>query len=369
MSGLACNHLTRACPILTPRPLKEKGVYVSRIIHMDPFLAASIAGTEYNIVEESLQKIKNLYSKLLEERCVICGKRKAKHIVEVWDYAIVQDHGIAVLRDFVPVCDKCIQGIIFDPENKKEYKKAVKTLSKINKIKSDKVEEIINKMIEKWYMLSRLTTWRVYADSLEKYGIRKDVFEKVLRFIASCNGSLSDNTLIIFNRTNPVQRELLYEDVDALCTGRYNASTIGLKAMKQGIEPEFTNLREHIDTLLSSRRFCKDIDTALLLLEGAWVVTVSRATRAQVISRLLELLDKGDVWASRVETPLGYERDFVPILFYVSSFVDISLVLRVLEDVKKVLGGVKGVVEVRFYPRTPDGGLAKYHVYRYIIAG
>jgi hypothetical protein len=139
--------------------------------------------------------------------------------------------------------------------------------------------------------------------------------------------------------------------------------------MKQGIEPEFTNLREHVETLLSMRKFCRDIDTALLLLEGAWVITVNRVTRAQVVSRLLELLDRGDVWASRIETPLGYDKDVVPILFYVSSFVDISLVLRVLEDVKKVLGSVKGVVEVRFYPRSPNGGLSKYHIYRYIIAG
>ncbi len=361
-----CEVMRRLCPVLVPKPLMERGVLLANIMYFDYLLAASITGVDENTANEEIEKLRKHIESLYKSECEVCGK-KVKDVTEYWDYVVTRERGIAIFDKFVPLCEKCLQAVRFNPNNKKEVKKAVKILAKANKLKKNEVEEILEDLIKQWQLSSQIYEWKVYVDKLEDMGIGKKVADALLNSAASGEISIAGKKLTIFNPSRTLHKHLLYEDVDAICTGRYEASGIALKASMQGIEPTWNNLNEHIERLLTSKKFCKDEREAIRLLEGAWVIFVNRRARARIMGEALALARRGDLWSSRIETPVEPVEP-VPIYFYVQSFVDVSMNKHVLEEIERlVVSNVRGVVEARFYPTSLEDGLARYHIFRYVI--
>lgn len=361
-----CEVMRKLCPILVPKPLIERGVLLDNIMYFDYLLAASITGTDEKTASEEIERLRKHIESLYRSECKVCGK-KVKDIVEYWDYVVTRERGIAIFDKFVPVCEKCLQAVRFDPDNEKEVKKAVKILAKVNKLKKSEVEEILENLIKQWQLSSQVYEWKIYVDKLEDMGIGKRVADSLLNSAASGEISIAAKKLTIFNPSSRLHKHLLYEDIDALCTGRYEASSINLKASMQGIESAWSNLDEHIESLITSKKFCKDEAVATSLLEGAWVVFVNRRARARIVGEALALARRGELWSSRIETP-SEPVEPAPIYFYVESFVDVSMHRHVLDEIERlVTSTMRGVVEARFYPRSLRGGLARYHIFRYVI--
>jgi len=361
-----CEIMKILCPVLVPKPLQERGVLLANIMHFDYLLAASIAGIDEKTASEEIERLRRHVQSLYSRGCQVCGK-KVKEVIEYWDYVVARDRGIAIFDKFVPLCEKCLRAARFDPENKKELKKAIKLLAKMNKIKKEEVENILDNLIKQWQLSSQVHEWKIYVNRLEDLGIGKRVADAILNSAASGEISLANKKLTVFNPSRTVHEYLLYEDIDALCTGRYDASGLGVKASMQGIEPAWSNLNEHIDYLLTLKKLCKGGQGALKLLEGAWVILVDRRARAHILGGALLLARRGELWSSRVETPIEPVEP-APVYFYVHSFVDISLHKRVVEEIESlVISSSRGIVEARFYPRSPEGGLSRYHIFRYII--
>ncbi len=361
-----CEVMRRLCPVLVPKPLIERGVLLVNIMYFDYLLAASITGVDEGTASEEIERLRKHIELLHNSKCEVCGK-KVKDVAEYWDYVITRERGIAIFNKFVPLCEKCIQAVRFNPNNKKEVKRAVKILAKVNKLKKNEVEEILEDLIKQWQLSSQIYEWKIYVDKLEEMGISKKVADSLLNSAASGEISIAGKKLTIFNPSRALHEYLLYEDVDAICTGRYEASSIGLKASMQGIEPTWNNLNEHIERLLTSKKLCKGGQEATRLLEGAWIIFVDRRARARIMGEAIALARRGDLWSSRIETPVEPVEP-APIYFYVQSFVDVSMHRHVLEEIERlVVSNVRGVVEARFYPTSLEGGLARYHVFRYVI--
>ncbi len=366
MRTAICEIMKRLCPVLVPKPLMERGVLLVNLMYFDYLLAASVAGIDEDTASKEITRLRNHIEMLYRSKCEICG-RKVKDVVEYWDYVITRERGIAIFDKFVPLCDKCLQAVRFNPANKKEVKKAVKLLAKVNKLKKNEVEEILDNLIKQWYLSSQIYEWKVYVDRLEEMGIGKRVADLILNSAASGEISIAKKMLTIFNPSRSLHEYLLYEDIDALCTGRYEASSIGLKASMYGIEPAWNNLNEHIDQLITSKKLCKGGQEAVKLLEGAWIIYVDRRSRARIIREALVLARQGDMWSTRIETPVEPVEP-APIYFYMQSLVDVSMHRRVLEDIERlVISNVRGVVEARFYPMSLENKLARYHIFRYVI--
>lgn len=370
----ACGELKRLCPRPVPPSLRLARLGVVALF--DPLLLAGLFSADEASVEELVSKIGLLLRSSSQGKCSICGKKKAKGPWEFWSYLVEprEGRGVAVLEAVAPVCEKCMEALMLNPAgmDKKKWKNIVKWVSKVNKAKKDRVEELLRSIIDEYHLVAvRVTKWNVDVSRLAEHGIDHVLAKVILEKLAEEHFDLRARYLVARNPKAEASAQLIAEeDLNSFCGGTLDAAVLAARAMRRGLEPNWDNIAAYMD-YLRERNICSmPVDRASLYTQGAWVAVLTREQRAAAMKSLMARMSEEEevVWTLRVETPYQ-PLDRPEVRAYSPSAFTLDIVVKVAEELASALrdAGLK-IIRLSFRPQRADGELLPYAIYSYATA-
>ncbi len=369
----ACSELKRLCPRPVPPSLRLARLRV--LAEFDPLLLSGMFNAPLESVEELVAKVGLLLRASSSGRCSVCGK-KAREAWEFWSYIVEprNGHGVAVLERVAPVCDKCLEALSFNPvyADKKRWKNVVKWLSKVNKVKKGRVEELLQMIADEYRLVAERTReWSVDVEWLGGHGIDHVLARVVLEKLVGDVYDMRGDMLVIHNTKLETNMLLIVEeDLNSFCGGAVDTAVLAARAMRSGLSPNWEGIEAYLDYLRDRNVCSKPLEKASLYIQGAWVAILRREQRAEAIRALVGMLNEDElVWTARIETPMGpvekpEVRAFSPSVF------SIDIVKSVAGELARALmeAGLR-VVRLSFRPQAPTGELLPYSLYSYATAG
>jgi len=365
-----CEELAALCPRPVPPALRL--ARLSLIARMDPLLLSAVTGAEEDIAEHLCSQAAAAVAENSRGKCSVCG-REAVAAWEDWRYIVDADNmtGKAVFVSVKPVCERCLQALNIHLLPEKEKRKAIKWLAKINKVKKEKAEELVVRILDEYHLLAtRVRKWSLDMTAAEKLGIDPLVSKVALEKLTSEMFDADQRYFRVRNtRLAPSLITLAEEDLNLLCSHAIDGPVLAARAMRAGLSPSWEALEEYV-ALLHDRHVCDmPVNKAIEYLRGAWVIRLGRRQRARLVEAYLSrLLEDKLVWINTLETELGPVEE-PEARAYLHTFITIDVVKKAAAELAEMLreAGVR-VARLSFRPYIPGRGLLPLSLYSYTVA-
>lgn len=365
-----CEELPRLCPRPVPPALRL--ARLSLLARIDPLLLSAVTGADEDLAEHLCSQAAVALAEASRGTCFACGRR-AVAAWEHWRYIADSKTGSgkAVFEALHPVCERCLQALNIHALPEKEKRKALKWLAKVNKVKKDKAEELVARIMDEYHLVAtRIRKWSIDMAAAEKLGldplVSKVALEKLTLEVFDADAR---NFRVRNTRLAPSLLTLAEEDLNLLCSHAVDGPVLAARAMRTGLSPSWEALEEHV-ALLHEKRVCDmPVNKAVEYIRGAWVVRLDRRRRARLVEVFLaRLLEDEMIWINTLETELGPVEE-PEARAYVHTFISIDVVRKAAEELTDMLreAGVEAA-RLSFRPYMPGRGLLPLSLYSYTIA-